>query len=323
MPTRSATWNPTVSVVIPTVGKPGLRRAVESVLAQTHPVAEVHVVLNSDRDVDIPGDPRVRLTRYVERRNGNAARMAGVRKCTGDLVAFLDDDDTWQPTKIERQVRDVTEAGLAGSSTWISSTSVRVEFDDSSEIWPRAPYDPRRSLENNLLRRHRVRRGQAFLPSSTLLFPRSLPTTVPLDEELSLHQDLTWLLQLSRNVPGLVVRQLSDALVTYDATGEGISRSISLARELDWARDHLGSSTPRDRGDYYLGSVMAYARREGGVGPMVRVLSEGLRVGRPGAPAVGYACGAIASGLLKAVASGVRRPRRRGTEVTAGAEVRQ
>lgn len=323
VPTRTATWHPTVSVVIPTVGKPGLRRAVESVLAQTYPVTEVHVVVNSDDEVPVPDDPRVRLTRYVERRNGNAARMAGVRMSTGDLVAFLDDDDAWHPAKIERQVGDIAQAGLAGSSTWISSTRVTVDFGDTTETWPRAPYDPERSLENNLLRRHRVRRGQAFLPSSTLLFPRSLPGTVPLDEELRLHQDLTWLLQLSRSLPGLVVRQLDDALVRYDAAGAGVSRSISLARELDWAREYLRSATPRDRGDYYLGSVMTYARREAEMGAMVRVFSEGLRVGRPGAPAVGYACGAVAAGLLKAVAAGVREPWRRGTGEATGAEVRR
>ncbi|MBM0278548.1 glycosyltransferase family 2 protein [Micromonospora tarensis] len=322
MPTRSATWRPTVSVVIPSVGKPGLRRAVESVLAQTHPVTEVHVVLNSETDVDLPGDPRVRLLRYLERRNGNAARMAGVRRCTGDLVAFLDDDDLWHPTKIERQVRDIAEAGLADSSTWISSTKVVVDFAHGSETWPRAPYDPSLSLENNLLQRHRVQRGQAFLPSSTLLFPRSLPMTVPLNEELSLHQDLTWLLQLSRTLPDLAVRQVDAALTRYDAIGDGISRSISLDRELDWAREYLGSATPRDRGDYYLGSVMTYARRQGTVGGMVGVFSEGLRVGRPGAAAVGYACGAMAAGVVKAVAAGVRQPRRRGDETDAGAEVR-
>lgn len=291
-------------------------------LAQTHPVAEVHVVLNSETDVDIPGDPRVRLIRYLERRNGNAARMAGVRRCTGDLVAFLDDDDLWHPTKIERQVRDVAGAGLALSSTWISSTKVVVDFPHGSETWPRAPYDPSCSLENNLLRRHRVQRGQAFLPSSTLLFPRSLPMTVPLDEGLSLHQDLTWLLQLSRNVPGLAVRQVDEALTRYDAVGDGISRSISLDRELNWAREYLTSATARDRGDYYLGSVMTYARRQGTVGGMVGVLSEGLRVGRPGAAAVGYAAGAMAAGLVKAVAAGVRQPLRRRSEADAGAEVR-
>lgn len=281
------------------------------------------MVVNSHDDVDVPADPRIRVTNYVERRNGNAARMAGVRQCIGDLVAFLDDDDAWHPAKIERQVHDIAEAGLAGSSTWISSTRVTVVFDDTSETWPRAPYDPNRSLENNLLRRHRVRRGQAFLPSSTLLFPRSLPAAVPLDEDLSLHQDLTWLLQLSRSLPELVVRQLNDALVRYDATGAGVSRSISLARELDWAREYLSSSTPRDRGDYYLGSIMAYARREGAMGPMMGVLAEGFRVGRPGAPAVGYACGAIAAGLVRAVAAGVREPRRRRIEAAAGPETRR
>jgi hypothetical protein len=249
--------------------------------------------------------------------------MAGIRRCTADLVAFLDDDDAWHPAKIERQVADIAAAGLAASSTWISSSSVTVELDTGFETWPRAPYDPKRSLENNLLRRRRVRRGQAFLPSSTLLFPRSLPLAVPLDEGLRIHQDLTWLLQLSRSTPGLVVRQLRDALVTYDATGTGVSRSITLDKELAWAREYLRSASRRDRGDYYLGSIMAYARREGPIGAMWDVLAEGLRSGRPGAPALGYACGAIASRLVRAAAVGWKRPQRRGSGVTEGAEVRR
>lgn len=281
------------------------------------------MVVNAPVDVDLPDYPRIQVIRYVERRNGNAARMAGIRGCTGSLVALLDDDDAWHPAKIERQVRDIAGAGLASSSTWISSTSVTVELDGASETWPRAPYDPKRSLENNLLRRRRVRRGQAFLPSSTLLFPRALPLAVPLDPGLRIHQDLTWLLQLSRSTPGLVVRQLRDALVTYDATGTGVSRSITLDSELAWAREYLGSATRRDRGDYYLGSIMAYARREATIGAMVDVFSEGLRSGRPGAPAVGYACGAIAARLLRSAAAGWKGPQRRDSGVTEGTEVRR
>ncbi len=48
-------------------------------------------------------DPRVRL---VHQKNGgqSIARNAGIANSTGEYVAFLDQDDLWKPTKLERQV---------------------------------------------------------------------------------------------------------------------------------------------------------------------------------------------------------------------------
>ena len=53
--------NPKVSVVIPTVGRPSVDRAVRSVLDQTLPVAEIIVVADTDRPVTLPSDDRIVL----------------------------------------------------------------------------------------------------------------------------------------------------------------------------------------------------------------------------------------------------------------------
>ena len=37
-------------------------------------------------------------------KNGAAARNTGIRYSKGQFIAFLDDDDSWLPTKIERQL---------------------------------------------------------------------------------------------------------------------------------------------------------------------------------------------------------------------------
>src|SRR4029077_2815495 len=55
------------------------------------------------------GDPRVRILRREEQVGAGAARNAGVSVTRGELIAFLDDDDTWRPTKIERQVEMLAE----------------------------------------------------------------------------------------------------------------------------------------------------------------------------------------------------------------------
>jgi glycosyltransferase involved in cell wall biosynthesis len=83
-------------------------RAVNSVLGQTRPAAEVLVVDDGSPEDLAPAlagyGPRVRVLRQP---NGGAAsaRNAGVRAARGDLIAFLDADDYWEPGKLALQVR--------------------------------------------------------------------------------------------------------------------------------------------------------------------------------------------------------------------------
>ena len=100
--------NPSViSVVIPTHNRPrSLQNAVASVRAQTNPPREIVVVDDGSRP---PVDSKlfdgstipIRVVRNVEARGPAAARNVGVNHASGDLVAFLDDDDTWVPRKLE------------------------------------------------------------------------------------------------------------------------------------------------------------------------------------------------------------------------------
>jgi len=99
---------PKVSVIIPTRNRKHLvEKAVESVLAQSYQDFELIVVDDGSRD----GSGRVlkgyegRLTYiYEENRSRSATRNLGVKKARGKYVAFLDSDDVWMPTKLERQI---------------------------------------------------------------------------------------------------------------------------------------------------------------------------------------------------------------------------
>jgi GT2 family glycosyltransferase len=101
-----------VSVVLPTHDRPArLPGAIRSVLAQTYRRLELIVVDDaSSEPVDevvaaaAGGDERVRLLRLPRNLGASGARNAGIAEARGSVLAFLDDDDRWEPSKLEQQV---------------------------------------------------------------------------------------------------------------------------------------------------------------------------------------------------------------------------
>lgn len=106
-----------VSVVLPTYERGHVvGRAIESVLEQSYDRLDLLVVDGGSADgtsavVDSFDDPRVSYHRREEPAGVSAARNVGVRETDGDLVAFIDADDRWRPTKLERQVTALADRG--------------------------------------------------------------------------------------------------------------------------------------------------------------------------------------------------------------------
>jgi glycosyltransferase involved in cell wall biosynthesis len=100
-----------VSVIVPTHDRHDLvGRAIRSVLCQTYRSWELIIVNDgsTDRTAEVLSsygdDPRIRVMHLDPARGGAAARNVGLDLATGELIAFLDDDDVWLPTKLEKQV---------------------------------------------------------------------------------------------------------------------------------------------------------------------------------------------------------------------------
>ncbi len=99
-----------VSVIIPTHNRSKmLERAIESVLEQTYKHFEL-IIVDDDSIDDTPktvreiDDPRIRYHRNETNRGGSGSRNVGIGLSKYGLIAFLDDDDMWLPTKLEKQV---------------------------------------------------------------------------------------------------------------------------------------------------------------------------------------------------------------------------
>jgi len=104
-------FTPLVSVVIPTFNYAHfLAEAIESVLAQTYTNFEIIIVDNFslDNTAELVGsflDDRIKFLQFENKGSIAAARNFGWKNSSGELVAFLDADDSWYPMKLSSQVR--------------------------------------------------------------------------------------------------------------------------------------------------------------------------------------------------------------------------
>ena len=123
-----------VSVIITTHNRLTLlQRAINSVYSQTYKSIELIVVDDASTD-DTPLFCQKQSFRYVyispkESKGGNYARNQGIRLAKGTYIAFLDDDDYWLPTKIEKQVELIKE-----KKNELVFCAKRFEFVEKSDI---------------------------------------------------------------------------------------------------------------------------------------------------------------------------------------------
>lgn len=103
----SSEQEPQVSVVLPTHNRPDLLdEAVHSVRAQTLKDWELIVVDDASQPPAkiAADDSRVRLVRHDVAMGGAAAKNTGIQVSRGRVLAFLDDDDLYEPLYLQRGV---------------------------------------------------------------------------------------------------------------------------------------------------------------------------------------------------------------------------
>jgi len=97
-----------VSVIIPNYNYAQyVGQAIESVMNQTYSNIEIIVVNNGSIDNSLEILKRYGTRIYLvdqENMGQSGARKTGLAKATGDFIAFLDADDIWEPSKIEKQM---------------------------------------------------------------------------------------------------------------------------------------------------------------------------------------------------------------------------
>lgn len=113
--------NGLVSVVVTTYKRhPSMvKKAVDSILSQTYTNIELFVVDDSPKDfidrenvknmIKSINDDRVNYIAHEINQGACVARNTGIKASRGEYIAFLDDDDEWYATKLEKQIGKIEE----------------------------------------------------------------------------------------------------------------------------------------------------------------------------------------------------------------------
>ncbi|MCJ8504805.1 glycosyltransferase family 2 protein [Kocuria flava] len=124
-----------VDVVIPSHGRPEfLRATVESVLHQSVTPASVWVVSDDEHpEVSTVVDTmKIRESTFpihflsrTDRAGASLSRNLGAKRGSASFIAFLDDDDLWEPTYLEEALQALERSGADIVVTGIERFSVR------------------------------------------------------------------------------------------------------------------------------------------------------------------------------------------------------
>lgn len=294
-----------VSVVIPTMNtRAALQAAVDSALAQLDVDVEVVVAMNGPGVNPEFTDPRVRVVRSAPADRGNGARMAGIRAARHDLIALLDDDDTWVPTKLRDQLAAVRERRLSDDN-WLMTCSI-AEFDTLTGVTRIVPTEPVHdvlSISHYLLARPRLRSVSPQFASSTMLFPRSLALEEPWDTTVRLHQDWEWLVRLECN-RGTRMMCLPVPLVERPVShSDSLTTAPDWQSSLAWGERHLAEHSARIRGDFFLTIPADRAGRAASARGLLACAMASFRHGRAGYGAWAY----FGVTVARAARNGIRK----------------
>lgn len=203
---------PKVSIIITTYKRAeALEKAIDSVLNQTYENIEVIVVDDNDADTTYRKNTanimkryeqnfKVHYVQHEKNMNGAAARNTGIQHSSGMYLTYLDDDDTYRPDKILKQVDYL----LANP-----------QFDAVYCGWNRDGLEESPSKEGDLS--FEVLSGELILRTNILMVKRE--NTIRFggwDERYTRNQEAVYLLRYFRD--GGKIGAVTEVLVDYDVS---------------------------------------------------------------------------------------------------------
>lgn len=230
---------PLVSIVIPTYNHaPMLQRALATVVEQTYQNWNAIVVNNFSTDNTLEvvaafNDPRIQCVNFRNHGVIGASRNEGIALATGKYVAFLDSDDTWFPTKLEKCV-EILESG----SDLVCHAEYWIDESGKSRL---VAYGPSEAATHHNL----IYKGNRISTSATVVRTALLKEVHGFDvaPELISTEDYDLWIRLAAKSDKFAF--LSEPLGEYHRHDNNVSANIEkhLAAELALLEKHFSANT--------------------------------------------------------------------------------
>lgn len=220
-----------VSVVIPAYNGTSryLREAIRSVLAQSFTDHEIIVVddASTDRtDALVQSFPQVRYVRHASNTGQAAARNTGAQLAQGPFLAFLDQDDLWEPEFLEQTLailEPAAEAALVHCDGY--------QVNERNEI---LEYDA--AMKHHASITQLLRGGHDAATSGSLFRKRWFDAVGGYDANLSIWEDIDLAIRLYQ--PQRFIH-LAQPMYRHRLYGHNASRDIPSLRALEGRRRFL------------------------------------------------------------------------------------
>jgi glycosyltransferase involved in cell wall biosynthesis len=220
---------PAVSVIIPVYNRAhSVLPTLRSVQDQTMRDFECLVVDDGSADgaelqrvVEGLSDPRFR---YLRRPNGGggAARNTGIEEADGAIAAFLDSDDRWLPSKLDRDLG-------AGADRQVVFSPMQVERGGRIiGVRPRVAPNRGEPMAEYLACR------QGFVPTSTVAVPAAVAKRVRYDEAVPFGQDADFAIRLAATGTEFVMLPDALSIMQDDEDAMRVSRTRDWTAVLAW-----------------------------------------------------------------------------------------
>ena len=228
---------PKVSIVTPLYnGERHIKTTLDSVARQTLTDFEHLVIDNGSTDhgpeivrAAAAGDPRIRLLTNPDKPGAGPTRNVGIEAATGDIITFLDADDSWHPDKLAHQVAFMEENNLAFS--WTSYSS----HDDDGNPLRDIHADRHASYDDLLCKRTAI--GCLTAAFDTRFIGKQFMNDLPMRQDFCLWLDILKKAEDEK----ISVGGLDEVLAYYRVHNGGMTSNKFRAAKMQWRayREHV------------------------------------------------------------------------------------